>query len=243
MQVRFIGEVIREKRLELGLKQWELCEGICEPPTLSRIENKKQTPTRTVLTALLQRLGLDDERITVAVTAEELRVNELVKEITRNNILYEMSDDVEEKQKFREAARNKHDELKTIIDKDDHIMAQFIIRSEVIVGDYSSNERIDKLVYAMRLTCPRFELNSIKNGLFTLDELKIINQIASSYSEAGDHENAIKIWEDLLANIEKRFDTILPNRTHKELVLYGYSREVLITEDFERANVYATEGR
>ncbi len=39
MREVFLGEVIRQRRLELGLTQERLCEGICEPMTVSRIEN------------------------------------------------------------------------------------------------------------------------------------------------------------------------------------------------------------
>ncbi len=242
MQERFIGEVIKDKRIELGIKQWELCEGICEPSTLSRIENQKQTPTRTVLKALLQRLGLNDERITIAVTSEEILVNELFKDITKDNIRYEKANK-EDRAKLREAILERHNELRNIMDKDDHIIEQFLVRSEVIIGQYSFAEKLERLLYAMHLTHPRFELTSIRNGLFTYDELKIINQIANAYSESGDHAAAIKIWEDLLFNIDKRFATILPNRTCKELVLYGYSRELLIVEDYEKAYINATKGR
>ena len=38
MKEVFLGEVIRQRRLELGLTQEELCEGICEPMTISRFE-------------------------------------------------------------------------------------------------------------------------------------------------------------------------------------------------------------
>ena len=44
MQEIFIGEAIRQRRLALGLTQEELCEGLCEPATLSRIENGRQAP-------------------------------------------------------------------------------------------------------------------------------------------------------------------------------------------------------
>ena len=46
MQNFLLGEYIRQRRLELGLTQEEVCDGICEPITLSRIENGKQTPSR-----------------------------------------------------------------------------------------------------------------------------------------------------------------------------------------------------
>lgn len=55
-----IGELIKKKRKSLGLTQAKTCEGICEPETFSRIENNKQTPSRSMLNALLQRLEIDD---------------------------------------------------------------------------------------------------------------------------------------------------------------------------------------
>lgn len=62
MKEVFLGEVIRQRRLELGLTQEELCQGICEPMTIFRFENGKQTPSRNRIKALLQRLGLPDDR-------------------------------------------------------------------------------------------------------------------------------------------------------------------------------------
>ena len=37
----FLGEYIKQRRLDLGLTQEQLCDGICEPMTLSRLENGK----------------------------------------------------------------------------------------------------------------------------------------------------------------------------------------------------------
>ena len=55
MKEVYIGSIIRKRRQELGLTQEQLCRGICETVTLSRIENGKQTPSRSKLNALLQR--------------------------------------------------------------------------------------------------------------------------------------------------------------------------------------------
>lgn len=43
----FLGEYVKQRRLDLGLTQEQLCDGICEPMTLSRLENGKQTPAAT----------------------------------------------------------------------------------------------------------------------------------------------------------------------------------------------------
>lgn len=62
MQNYKLGEYIRQRRLDLGLTQEQVCAGICESVTLSRFENGKQTPSRNRINAILQRLGLPRAR-------------------------------------------------------------------------------------------------------------------------------------------------------------------------------------
>ena len=45
MREQFLGEYIRQERLKRGITQEQLCAGICEPITVSRMENGKQTPS------------------------------------------------------------------------------------------------------------------------------------------------------------------------------------------------------
>ena len=77
MKSFFIGEMIRQRRMELGLKQNELCQGICEPTTMCRIESGKQTPSLNQLKVLLQRLGLPDERYYAIVSKNEMLISDL----------------------------------------------------------------------------------------------------------------------------------------------------------------------
>ncbi|RKO61781.1 helix-turn-helix domain-containing protein [Caldibacillus debilis] len=56
-----IGNFIKLKRMELNLSQEQLCEGICAPSYLSRIENNKLIPDDEIYRLLLKRLGLDYE--------------------------------------------------------------------------------------------------------------------------------------------------------------------------------------
>lgn len=237
-----IGEIIKETRKKLGLTQEEVSFGICEPATLSRVENNKTTPTRNVVNALLQRLDISDDRFYAAINIEELRINELCKEITACNVEYERTC-IEERNPIREKLRKKHQELRDILESDDKITEQFIIRSEILIGDYTPQEKIDRLSEALRLTHPNFNLTLIKKGLYSFDEIKIINQIAAAYSDDGKSEQALEVWENLLANIENRYEFIVPSRTQKEMILYGLSREYLIVGDYIKALFYAREGK
>ena len=81
----FLGEYIKQRRLDLGLTQEQLCDGICEPMTLSRLENGKQTPSRNRINALLQRLGLPDDRYFALLSKNELEMEALQKEIVALN--------------------------------------------------------------------------------------------------------------------------------------------------------------
>lgn len=238
----FVGELIRKRRKELHLTQEELSNGICEASTLSRIENKRQTPTRNVLNALLARLGLSDERFYAAVTSEELKINKLFIEITNYNVEYEKTSK-EEREVVKLKLLKKHAELQKIMDEDDNVSKQFLIRSQVIISDWSIEDKIKKLIEAMRLTKPNFELEEVKSGIFTFDEIKIIHLIAVSYAEGNNSEMAIEIWRKLLHNIEHRFEEISPARAQKDLILFGLARELLIIKNYECAWKYAEEGR
>ena len=46
MNCIYIGTLIKQRRKELKLTQEQVCSGICDPVTLSRIENGKQTPSK-----------------------------------------------------------------------------------------------------------------------------------------------------------------------------------------------------
>lgn len=74
MNVYFLGEYIKKQREKLGLTQEQVCEGICEQVTLSRLENGRQTPSRTRVNALLQRLGLPEDRYYMILTKNELEI-------------------------------------------------------------------------------------------------------------------------------------------------------------------------
>ena len=85
MQNYRLGDYIRQRRQELNLTQEQVCAGICEPVTLSRFENGRQTPSRTRINAILQRLGLPDDRYYALVTPEELEIEALKKQIVACN--------------------------------------------------------------------------------------------------------------------------------------------------------------
>lgn len=240
MEERFLGEVIKEKRKEQGLSQWNLCEGICDVTTLSRLENGKQTPKRHIVNALLQRLGISDDRFFAAITTEEIKLNELFKDITALNIKYGKSGkDV----KLKEELIKKHNELLKLVEENDNISKQILIRSQVIISEDTEEKKIELLTKALKTTHPNFNEANIEKCLLTFDEVKILNQIAGCYARLGNHNKAVEILDQLLKNIEKRFKKIVPSMSNKTLILCNLSRELLACNNIEKAKIYAEEGK
>lgn len=223
MKKYFIGELIKKRRQELKLTQEQLCEGICEPITISRLENGRQTPSMNKLRALLQRLDLPEDKYYALLNKNEMQVSDLQTEIVSCNVV-----------KDSERGLPKIDELEEIADPDDPLIRQFILRSKVLLGKreneqiipYTYEEKLDMLFEAIRLTAPNFDIDAIYEGLYSIDEVKVINQIATVYSDLKQHKKAIDIYYQLLKYIKKHFQNILQSGGLLSLVAFNYAREL-----------------
>lgn len=216
-----IGEIIKQRRIELNLTQEELCEGICEPPTMSRIEKGRQTPSHSKLKALLDRLNLPSEKYYAMMSKNELEIERLKNEIIDCNT-----------RQLNKEGLLKINELVPLLDEDDHVTHQFIARSRVLLGKmigdiitpYSADEKLDILFNAIKMTIPNFDVDEIGRHWYSLDEMKIINQIGVVYSEDNRDREALDIYYQLMRYIKKRLVVNSNNVSTIILVAYNYSR-------------------
>lgn len=236
MQNFFLGDYIKQKRLDLGLTQEQLCEGICEPMTLSRLENGKQTPGRNRINALLQRMGLPDDRYFALLSKNELEMEALQKEIVACNVTEQVAEGFEKLAQFEALAA-----------PDDQIAQQFILSSKVLLGRldgrYMPREQIGMLMQAIRLTVPRFDLENIESFLYTKDEITIINQIGLAYSDDGQNKKAAEIYYQLLRYVRKHFKETITLIGALPLVLYNYARVLDLCGRYEEGAELAQECR
>ena len=246
MQEMFLGEAIKKRRLELGLTQEQLCEGICEPITVSRLENGKQTPSRNRINALLERLDMPADRFYALLSKHELDIDALQRQITAYNIQFEKASP-ENKPQVREQVLKALQELESIIDADDNLSRQLILHSRVLLGTeegaYSFAEKKRMLSEAIRLTAPHFDIDDIGRGLYTTDEIKIINHLALAYAKAGEHLEAISIFTQLYKYIQKHFHNIPLTRAKLTMVAYNYAQELTRVGQFRKAIEIAEEGQ
>lgn len=228
-----LAEILYKTRVDRGMSLEEVCEGICEISTLARIESGRQIPGRSRMNALLQRLDLPEDRYYAYVSENEEKIEALKKEIVACNSL----------NRVEEGFRN-IEELEALLEPDDRLGRQFILRSRCLLGKkdgrYSPPEILEMLTEAMRMTSPRFRPDRVGESLYTQDEVKILNQMALAYSDLGDHERALDIFFRLLAYLHTHssaaiFSGVMP------MVLYNYARELDICQRYEMALGYAKE--
>lgn len=133
MRELFLGEYIKQERTKQNISQQRLCEGICEPITLSRLENGKQMPSYSRIRALLQRLGLPDERFYALLSEHELEVKTLEDEIRADVIRFERASP-EDRPHIQAEGLQKLEQLEKLAEPDDRILRQYIIGTRVTLG-------------------------------------------------------------------------------------------------------------
>ena len=80
------------------------------------------------------------------------------------------------------------------------------------------------LIEALFITYPDFDFDHIGNYLLSIDEVKILNQIAITYSETGDRRYAIHIYQQLFQSPLQKAANHEAKASVLTLITYNYSR-------------------
>ena len=230
-----IGEVIKRRRKALGLSQRELCEGICEVTTLSRIENGRQAPSYNRVKAILQRLDLPDDRYTALLEEDELRLEDLKREASaKENLFWDAS--AKDRPKRRDEALSAIQALEEFAGED-RLTQQFIMGLKETFGKpegpYSLEEKLNLLLRSIRLTRPTFDLEEINDLRYSREEMSLIIRIATAYALAGEKRKALDIYSQLLKYTRKHGWDQPRYADHLALILNNYARELNIDKRYE----------
>jgi len=246
MEVVFLGDYIKQRRKELGLSQKELCEGICDPITISRMENGRQTPSHSNIVAILQRLGLPDDRYFTLLSKEEQEIAALQREITAASVQFQQGKEPE-RFEAHEAALAHLRKLEEIADPGDLLTRQYILSAKAslrsLEGSLSLEEEVSMLLETIRLTVPKFDLKNICAHFYTLEEIRIINQLGCAYSNSGNHKKAVGIFSQLFAYIQDHNQNLTQSGGGLPLVAHNYARELGFCKLYDEAIEIAEEGR
>ncbi len=239
MKAYNIGDCIRQLREEQNVNQEDLCRGLCSKSTLSRIERGCHVPSIGTVALLLQRLGVNEDSLSFLLGTTELEISNLHKEIEALNA----------QRKYDEALQ-KIGKMEQLTDPKDRVMQQFLLRSKALAGHLQDGQRVaydnlakrEMLLQAIELTHPHFSLDNIGKCLLGIDEIKTINQIAITYSDAGDRRYAIHIYRQLFEYPRSRFYNTEAEVSVLTMLAYNYSRLLGQERRYEECIEYAQMG-
>ena len=246
MQEVLIGEYMKNHREAHGMTQSELCAGICDPSTLSRLERGRQTPGRDTIYALLHRLGLPEDRVFVLVTEHDVEIRKLKQEIKAHMIEFEKADQGD-RSRLREQILPELKRLEDITAEDDMINRQCILSAQVTLGTpdgpYPPAQRRRLLEKAIRMTVPGFSLDKVESFRYRLTEMTLINKLARTLSMEGKREEATDLYRRLLQNIEKNSCEMEDYGPIFCLVAYNYAINLTLAGEYNEALSLAERGQ
>ena len=241
----YIGEIIREERIKQKISQEKLCEEICSPVTLSRLENGTQPPSYPKVKALLEKLGISDDLYRVVNNADELKAENLGKEIRAKVIAFEKAAGPEKEARRAEAweATRRLEALAG----DEPSIRQRIVQDRCVLGTaqgpYSPAKQRALLTEALYLTVPKFDPARLDRFRYTQEEVSLINQIAVTYAWEGDSEQAIALYRQLLSYIQAHNQQLSRYANQLTMVASNYARELDVTGQYQEAVHIAELGR
>jgi transcriptional regulator with XRE-family HTH domain len=144
--------LIKKLRQEHGLTQVQLCEGICDQNTLSRIERGERVPSRWVFEQLMERLGENPDKYPYSsvVTTDDKRVADLKDKLK-----------ILSQEKSTNEAAEMINKLENDTAFDTKENQQFLLRQKATVSIQRKNYE-DALNYALkslRITRPNFDID------------------------------------------------------------------------------------
>lgn len=192
-----VDTLIKSIRIERGLTQVQLAEGICTRETVSRIERGEHLPDWYTFSMILKRLGQDPVKYYNSIaTKDDMRVDALNEEMSGY------------------LRRGERDSMKVRIQEleEDPLFTKGVYRSKMLEfkAAYLSNVNeldtaLDTLMEAFRITRPDFEADKIDAYILTYSEMTKVNTLAIIYKKMYGLGKGTEILKKLRTNMEKGY--------------------------------------
>ncbi len=239
-----IGDIIRERRKNLNLTQEQLCEGICEPLTLSRIENGKAVPTYSHLRALLSRLGLPEGRYFVQERANEDAIRMIRHKLHTLSGYYDAAID---RSALSARALSLIGQLEDMLSAQDIPDLQFAVYMKVYFHRDPSDAPLyadlcEQLLSAIRLSLPRFTMETISEGVYSLEETQMIVLLGEILRRMGEQEKALTVLHDIHQYVQDHVHSITHPSRFLPLTAVTYAKALCQSGNYEQALDLSQEG-
>lgn len=195
--LELFGNIIRSRRKVLGMSQEDLADGICDPVSVSRIEQGKVAPKKQVYQKLLARVGMTGDRYESTIQVER---PELLAEADKACTLMTLVRN-EEAEEMLNALEGK-------MEGTDKFSMQYVKSMKAAAlynqGKITAQEHSKLQEEALYLTVPRVGLEKMAEWSFSLQEARTTNLLTASYDKDGRREEGIALLEILRRQYEEK---------------------------------------
>lgn len=224
-----IGSIIKEFRKREGLSQAALCEGLCELPTMNKIENGKQNPTKKLLDAIIERLQIP-VAVNIAITDSDFEKMQI-----ENKIIDSFS-----KNKFDVLSLLNNYNMTNKFEEQFYLYAHAVYSYKV---EKNHSLALEKLHKSILFTFPTYTDGcDIQKHLFTSVELSIINSIAICLYKLQKTETAIDVMEQLALCLENRYSESDIYVQKYPMITYNLSTWLGFAKKYEKSLEYSKKG-
>ena len=224
-----IGSIIKEFRKRAGLSQAALCEGLCELPTMNKIENGKQNPTKKLLDAIIERLQIP-VAVNIAITDSDFEKMQI-----ENKIIDSFS-----KHKFEFLPLLNNYNMTNKFEEQFYQYAHAVYSYKV---EKNHSLALEELHKAILLTFPTYTDGcDIQKHLFTSIELSILNSIAICLYKLHKTDTAITVMEQLTLCLEDKYSESDIYVQKYPMITYNLSTWLGITMQYEKSLEYSKKG-
>lgn len=238
-EVELLQEVVAISRKEFSYSQEVLSQNICEPETISRIENGKSVPQSGIYREISKRLELPEEYYFSAVETDDFKVLELKWEMD-NFVMRQQWDKAEECIV----------KLETMLDLNKKRNLLYLENYKVVIAEMNDlplEQCMERLIRVLQITIPGVKKGDWKKEefwkhYFYREEMHVllnISDISVSLEGYAGAKNLLEGMYSYYANRRLNFDF------HYRIVLLIIARLTSVClelEQYEEAFYYVDEG-
>lgn len=196
MREKNIGNLITDLRKEQNISRNNLCEGLCEPGILSKLEMDESMPNILLVDRFLQRLGKSPDMFEVLLSDEEynamLERDEIEDALDRKDLTNaekKLKAYIEKNTEPKNIQKQYHYQIKAILEKDR--------------GNHDTS--IAYLEDAINCTVPKFSMEQERKVRLCVSEIELLIMLADEYFEVGKTADAKAMLEFLISYMEENY--------------------------------------
>ena len=191
-----IGGLVKNRRLELGLTQAQVAEGICTRETISQLESNKTLPRLFAVDKILDKLTIDGDTL-LALPGSKQDMYSLKKQAEIFALMYNAEKEPKEGEKNLKEALEALSNDRDIDENYKSFLLDFGYTHLYIYGKAEQNLELAES-RAFSLLCkhrPGFNLSKLGTYYLTSTELNIINRLSYLYRLKNEPKTAIYMLE------------------------------------------------